>query len=178
MKVRNFEEFKKDNWYIYTGTVREELWNNQGNMDFALKHFPVKCILGYGNSASFEDMAGNAYSNFYRSWGWVDGFDNWIEIKNPRSTYLMERGEFYYDKNCNEVSEGCKGYHASGQPNYALTRPPLDKKKIYGEYISKFPSPLYNTEMVLVKPPFPIAYLSCCTGERVFVNKKRKFKKL
>ena len=51
---RNFDAFELNHWYIYTGTKREDHWNNYGEMDFVLNHNPVKCSSSSRTEASFN----------------------------------------------------------------------------------------------------------------------------
>jgi hypothetical protein len=187
--VRNFHGFTEGNWYIYTGTKREAEWNSEGKMDFALEHFPVKCMKGIEYEAVFEDQTGNVYG---RPWYWKDGFDNWIEIKDPNEEYRIEQGEFLYNSNSDIVLEGMIGQYASGNPNYVLTRPPFENCVTNKAstpscgYKSKFQDmpQLYAT---VTETRFDtserIVSLGELTGKAIlksnmFVNKKRKFKKL
>lgn len=99
MSVRNFKKFEIDHWYIYTGTEREPGWNRDGKMDFVLNHKPVKCVkIGVINDASVfeEDPRGVL-------WDWEEGFDNWIEIKDPNKSYNLKKDQKIYNKIGNKI---------------------------------------------------------------------------
>jgi hypothetical protein len=111
--VRNFEKFQEGHWYIYTGSERPYKWNRAGNMDFVLDHKPRIC---FNTRNPFDaDFEGNY------TWDWEDGFDNWIEIRDPNKSYSVVVGSKYYDSNSNKVHSGISvSQTCSGKPCYAL----------------------------------------------------------
>lgn len=104
--VRNFNEFKANNWYIYTG-VHYDAWNSNKGMNFALSRKPVQCITGDGKEASFRNVIpvpdpDLGHVNFL--WNWTSGFDDWIEIKDPKINKItLYTGDKFYNAARNTV---------------------------------------------------------------------------
>lgn len=58
MIVRNFKEFEKGHWYLYTGIARGLFWNSQGAI-YVLDHKPRQClqaVSGYEGSFHPADI--------------------------------------------------------------------------------------------------------------------------
>jgi hypothetical protein len=118
-KVRNFDSFQAGHWYIYTGTKREDRWNDEGGMDYVLDHKPVKCVIGDGLDAQFEGYQLVEYD--HRTWYWKDGFDNWIEIEDPNKQHVLTYGEKYYNISLNHIDSSDRmSVRCTGKPFYAL----------------------------------------------------------
>lgn len=101
--VRNFEKFKVGHWYIYTGEEAGGDWHY--DMKKVLNHKPVVCSASSHISrvhAAFVTTAPiNGIDDY---WNWSEGFDNWIEIKDPSKHYWLIPGERYYNANKNMVA--------------------------------------------------------------------------
>lgn len=116
--VRNFETFQVDHWYVYTGECRSrgKGWNYEGEMDFVLARKAFKCVNTTSpQSANFDTP------NSRQIWNWSVGFDDWIEVKDPKKEYILQKGEKYYIKNQNEIetTEYSERY-IDGQQCFAL----------------------------------------------------------
>jgi len=116
--VRNFESFQEGHWYIYTGIKREGGWNDNGYMDFVLGHKPQKCVHGYYDNAMFIC----ANSKEHVQWRWGNGFDNWIEIRDPNRIWWIKAGEKYYSRTLNKIFINTSDHSqpCSGAPFYTL----------------------------------------------------------
>ena len=123
MNVRNFEKFKEDHWYIYTGEKQESFWGSIGYMDYVLGHQPLQC----------KKAKGNSYASFKGGeecmWNWISGFENWIEIFPCHLTSKKTKvGEYYYHQDTNKlVLNKCISVKCTGHNNFALPRSPFNK---------------------------------------------------
>lgn len=119
---RNFEDFQKGHWYVYTGTKRERGWNSDGRMDFVLDHKAVQCkgTIGF-NCASFNNKD---------DWAWNAGSGNWIEVEDPSNKDLrVNAGEHYYVSQKNLITRARHNDLILYNGYYKLVRPPFSEVK-------------------------------------------------
>lgn len=131
--VRNFEKFEVGHWYIYTGEHFGSGWSY--DMKKVLNHKPVVCSASSHISIVHAAFVTNTPTNGIDDyWNWGDGFDNWIEIKDPSKEYHLIPGEKFYNVKENVIQEVDSHYsmRCSEDPYYAL----IDSKE-EGE-VSKF----------------------------------------
>lgn len=142
--VRNFNNFQVDHWYIYTGTERKIYWNNEGGMDFALTHIPLKCLKTvFGDRAMFQNRNGVVYEGAFGGlWDWECGFDNWIEIEDPNQSHYLNENDYLYNSEKNKITKERGGLILRpGEPFFALKR---NKSTSYNDCLIEQKTPKFQ----------------------------------